>query len=83
MNLVISTVTAVHPAAVVPPAATATLDSDEAAEQPELQANHDQGIKESLLYVFHGRFAGFELFTYSTTPTVPPVGSVIRAKRLP
>ena len=82
--------TTVHPRTVLKPrsvatmpAATTVANSDEATDQPILQAEQDKGGEENLFDVFHGRLTGFALFTYSTTPTVPPVGSEMMAKRLP
>ena len=81
----VTAVTTVHPRAVVDPrsAASTTVTSDKAAEQTDLKADEDKGAEEYLFHGFHGWLAGLGLFTYSTTPTVPPVGSAMRAKRLP
>jgi hypothetical protein len=79
---------AVHPGAIMVPWAAvivAASDSDvgDTARETELKARCDQGEEEELGDVFHGRLAGLRLLVYSTTPTVPPEGSAMTAKRLP
>ena len=79
--------TTVQPWTVVIPGAAAIIAAAshfcDTTAQPKLQAEQDKGAEENFFDVFHGRLTGLALFSYSTRPTVPPVGSSIIAKRLP